>query len=51
MSVKLYKYPSAVRGYHYYRNYCQPVVGEELDCMHKRDNSFDLFVIAIKKTT
>ena len=51
MSVKLYKYPSAVRGYHYYRNYCQPVVGEELDCMHERDNPFNLFVIAIKKTT
>ena len=51
MSVKLYKYPSAVRGYHYYRNYWQPVVAEELNCMHKIDNPFDLFAIATKKTT
>ena len=34
MSVKLYKYQSAVRRYHYYRNYWQPVVGEELGCIH-----------------
>ena len=51
MSVKLYKYPSAVRGYHYYRSYWKPVVGEELDCVHERDNPFDLFAIAIRKTT
>ena len=43
--------PSAVRGYHYYRNYWQPVVGEELDCMQERYNPFDLFALAIKKTT
>ena len=49
MSVKLYKYQSAVRGYHY-RNYWQPVVGEELGCMHERDNPFDLFAMAVKKT-
>ena len=51
MSVKLYNYPSAVGGYYYYRNYWQPVVAEELNCMYKRDNPFDLFAIAIKKTT
>ena len=49
--MKLYKHPSAVRGYHYYRNYWQPVVGEETDCIHERGNPFDLFAIAIKKTT
>ena len=37
MSVKLYKYTSAVRWYHCYRNYWRPVVGEELNCMHERD--------------
>ena len=52
MNVKLYKYPSTVRGHHYYRNYWQPVVGEELDCMQKRGNPFDLFATEIiKKTT
>ena len=50
MSVKLYKYTSAVRWYHCYRNYWQPVVREELNCMHERDNPFDLFAIAIKKS-
>ena len=51
MSVKLYKYPSAVRGYHYYRNYWQPVVGEERNCIQEKNNPFDLFAIVIKKTT
>ena len=52
LSVKLYKYPSVVRGSHYYQNYRQPVVGEELDCMHEKDNLFDFFAIeVIKKTT
>ena len=40
-----------MRGYYCYRNYWQPVVGEELNCTHKRDNPFDLFAIAIKKST
>ena len=52
MIVKLCKYPSAVRAYRYQLNYWQVVVGKELDCMHKRDNPFDLSVIkVIKKTT
>ena len=52
MSAKLYKYPSTVTWYHYYRNYWQPVVGEELDFMYERDNPFDLLAIKIiKKTT
>ena len=40
-----------MRGHHCYRNYWQPVVGEELNCTHERDNPFDLFAIAIKKST
>ena len=51
MSVKLYKYPSAVRRYHYYRNHWQPVVEEELNCIHEKNNPFHLFAMVIKKTT
>ena len=51
MSLKLYKYLSAIRGY-YYRKYWQSVVEQELDCMHERYNPFDSFCYkAIKKTT
>lgn len=52
ISMKLHKYPSAARGYHYYGSYWQSIVGEELDSMYERDNIFDLFAIkVIKKTT
>ena len=46
------KYPSGVRGYHYYCNYWQPEAWEELDCMHERDKAFDFLAIkVIKKIT
>ena len=45
----LYKYLSAVRGYHYYRKYGQSVAEQELDCMHKRDNLFYFFCYKINQ--
>lgn len=51
MGEKIYEYSSAVTGYHFYRSYWQPFVGEELDCMHERDNPFDFFAIKVSKTT
>ena len=51
MSEELYEYSSAVRGYHYFRNYWQPTLGEELDCMHEKDNPFDFFAIKVSKST
>ena len=52
MSVKLYKYLSAVREYHYYRNYWLQEMGEELDCMQERYDFFYLSAIkGIKETT
>ena len=44
---KLFKYASAVRGYHYYRQYWQPEESQTLDCAHEKDNPFDIFAIKV----
>ena len=43
---QLFEYASAVRGYHYYRQYWQPEESQTLDCAHKKD-PFDIFAIKI----
>ena len=43
MAWKFYEYHSAIPGYHSYKKYWQPIEGKTLDCMHRKDNSFDLF--------
>ena len=35
----------AVRGFHYYRRYWTPYLGEELICQHDDSNAFDVFAI------
>ena len=45
MTVKLLEFASAIRGFHYYRNWWQPEVEEVLDCAHEADNQYDYFVI------
>ena len=37
--------PCAVRGFHYYRRYWTPYLGEELICQHDDSNPFDIFAI------
>ena len=37
--------PCAVRGFHYYRRYWTPYLGEELICQHDDSNPFDVFAI------
>ena len=44
---KLFEYASAVRGYHYYRQYWQPEESQTLDCAHEKDNPFDIFAIKV----
>ena len=44
---KLFKYASAVRGYHYYRQYWQPEESQTLDCAREKDNPFDIFAIKV----
>ena len=44
---KLFEYTSAVRGYHYYRQYWQPEESQTLDCAHEKDNPFDIFAIKV----
>ena len=39
--------PCAVRGFHYYRGYWTPYLGEELICQHDDSNHFDVFAIKI----
>ena len=35
----------AIRGYHYYRRYWTPIINENLNCLHDRENPFDVFAI------
>ena len=44
---KLFEYASAVKGYHCYRQYWQPEESQILDCVHEKDNPFDIFVIKV----
>ena len=45
---KLFEYPSAVRGYYYYRKYWQPKESQTLDCVHEKGNPFDYFAIKVR---
>ena len=47
MSEKIFEFPSAIRGFHYYRKYWQPKLEDELYCRHEEDNPFDFFAIKI----
>ena len=47
MAEKIFEFPSAVRGFHYYRRYWQPDLEDELYCRHEEDNPFDFFAIKI----
>ena len=43
VACKLYENHSAIPGYHSYKKYWQPIESKTLDCMHRKDNSFDFF--------
>ena len=43
--MKIFEFDSAVRGYHYYKQYWEPVENEELDCYHEANNAYDYFAI------
>ena len=43
MVCKFFEFHSAVRGYHHYKKYWQPIEHQTLDCMHKNNNSFQFF--------
>ena len=45
MVSELFKFNSAVRGYHYYQKYWQPEENERLFCAHEADNPYDCFAI------
>ena len=47
MAEKIFEFPSAVRGFHYYRKYWQPQLDDELYCQHELDNPFNFFTIKI----
>ena len=36
---------TAVRGFHYYKNYWDPVERECLDCLHEKENPYNYFAI------
>ena len=35
----------AIRGYHYYRRFWNPVINDTMNCLHDRGNPFDVFAI------
>ena len=45
MAAVLFKFESAIRGYHYYKKYWVPVENQKLDCVHEVGNSYDFFAI------
>lgn len=47
MTAKIFEFNSAVRGYHYFKKYWEPIENEELDCAHEADNPYDYFAIKI----
>ena len=46
---KTYSFTTAVRGYHYYRRYWQPLENEKLFCTYESKNVFDRFAIKTTK--
>ena len=49
MANEVYKFMTAVRGYHYYKTYWNPVCSQILYCSHEVGNPFDLFAIKVCK--
>ena len=41
----VHSYTAAVRGYHYYKQFWNPVKSEELRCSHEEFNLYDIKVI------
>ena len=47
---KIFEFTAAVRGYHYYREFWNPVPNQKLSCAHEENNPFDMFAIKVLKT-
>ena len=45
MAAELFKFESAIRGYHFYKKYWVPVENQKLDCAHEVGNPYDFFAI------
>ena len=43
----VFEFSAAVRGYHYYKNFCQPQKEQLLECFHETGNLFDRFAIKV----
>ena len=47
MFDKMFEFNAAVRGYHYYKRFWQPVADETLQCDHEENNPYDFFAIKL----
>ena len=47
MFDKMFEFNAAVRGYHYYQRFWQPVADETLQCGHEDNNPYDFFAIKV----
>ena len=42
---KIFEFTAAVRGFHYYKAFWNPVTNQKLSCAHEENNPFDMFAI------
>ena len=47
MACKTFQFTSAVRGFHFYRQFWNPEPEQNLNCFHELNNPFDYFAIKI----
>ena len=45
----MFQIEGMVRGYHYYKDIWEPVIGEELECEREHGNIHDLYAVAVKQ--
>ena len=45
--TKVFRFLSAVRGYHYYKKFWNPQKDQLLECFHENQNLFDWFAIKV----
>ena len=48
---KIFEFTAAVRGFHYYKAFWNPVTNQKLSCAHEENNPFDMFAIKVCEGT
>ena len=48
---KIFEFTAAVRGFHYYKAFWNPVTNQKLSCAHEENDPFDMFAIKVCEGT